>query len=97
MNGTEPVSISIAGIIMISAALASAQDLETYKATYESSSASYAVECGMLIKDINNRHLNNLTALQARVQKTGDLDLTTAVGMDANVYIIAESRQCFVY
>ena len=79
MNGTKRVSRSMAGIILISAALASAQDLKTYRATYESSSASFAVECGKLIKDFNNGYLSNLTALQARVQKAGNLDLTTAV------------------
>ena len=71
--------IAIAGIILISAALASAKDLKTYKATYEKEMGILILSHGMKMAELGQQYTKALDVLLNKVKKAGDLDKTTAV------------------
>ena len=71
--------IAIAGIILISAALASAKDLKTYKATYEKEMGILILSHGMKMAELGQQYTKALDVLLNKLKKAGDLDKTTAV------------------
>ena len=71
--------IAIAGVFLISAGLASAKDLPTYKATYEKQMEEIILSHGMKMTEVGQQYTKSLDALLAKVKKAGDLDKTTAV------------------
>jgi hypothetical protein len=72
-------SIIIAGAVLLFAALAPANDLNTYTATYEKKLAEIILSHGMMMSDVNRQYTEALAGLLAEVQKAGDLDKTKAV------------------
>jgi hypothetical protein len=71
--------IAIVAIVLISSGIASAQDLKTYKATYEKSIENIMLSHGMKMTDLGQNYSNALDALLTKVKKAGDLDKCTAV------------------
>ena len=71
--------ITIAGIVLISAGLTSAKDLNTYRSIYEESMEDIILSLGMKMTDLDQQYSKSLDALLAKVKRAGDLDKTTAV------------------
>ena len=71
--------IAVAGIVLISAGLASAADLAAYKATYEKQMEGIILTHGMKMTELGQQYSTALDVLLAKVKKDGDLDKTTAV------------------
>jgi hypothetical protein len=72
------IIIAVSVIILI-AGIASAKDLKTCKATYEREIDAIILSHQTNMTKIRQQYGKSLNALLARVQKTGDLDKTTAV------------------
>jgi len=71
--------IAIAGVFLISAGLASAKDLRTYKASYDKQMEKIILSHDMKMIYLGQQYTKSLNELLTRVKKQGDLDKTTAV------------------
>jgi len=71
--------IAIAGVVLITAGLASAKDLATYKATYEKEMENIILSHGMRMTEMFQQYTKFLDTLLAKVKKGGDLNTTTTV------------------
>jgi hypothetical protein len=71
--------IAIVAVALISSGVASAQDLKTYKATYEKSIEGIILSHGMKMTDLGNEYPKALESLLTEVKQIGDFDKTTAV------------------
>ncbi len=70
---------SIALVILISTAFASAGDLATYKATYTKQLQRITFEHGRQTRELGDQYLRSLDRLLAKAKAAGDLNETTAV------------------
>ncbi len=69
---TVTVVLSIAGTVF-------ANDLATYKATYEKKMETIILSHGMQMAELSQKYTDSLDTLLSRVKKAGDLNNTTAV------------------
>jgi hypothetical protein len=71
--------ITVAGAVLLFATLASANDLKTYKATYEKEMDTIILSNGMSMTELGEHYTKSLDSLLAVAKRAGDLDKTTAV------------------
>ncbi len=71
--------IAIAGLVLVSARLGTAADLETYKGTYEKTLLEIILTNGEEAKKLKQGYSKSLDVLLAKVKKSGDLQKTMAV------------------
>jgi hypothetical protein len=71
--------ILISVIMLVSAGITSANDLATFKATYEKSLEPIIFTYATKMTDLGKQYTESLEALLANVQKQGDLEKTKAV------------------
>jgi len=72
-------AITIIGVVLVSASLASAVDLKTYKDKYEQSLEEIILAHGMKMSDLGQQYTKSLDVLLTRVKRKGDLNKVTAV------------------
>jgi hypothetical protein len=72
------IIVTVSAMLIISG-IASAQDLKTYRATYDKEMGSISLSHGMRMTDLGVHYTKSLDSLLARVKKAGDLERTTAV------------------
>jgi hypothetical protein len=65
--------------MLIIAGNVSANDLKTYKATYEKNLQEIILSHGIKMSELGQQYTKSLDSLLARVKRAGDLDKTTAV------------------
>lgn len=70
---------AIAGVVMLTAGLASANDLNAYKSTYEKRLDDLILSHGIQMTELGQQYIKSLEKLLAKIKKAGDLDKTTAV------------------
>ena len=70
---------AIAGVVLVSAGIASAKGLTTYRTTYEKQMEEIILLHGMKMSDLGQQYIKALDVLLAKVKTAGDLDKTTAV------------------
>jgi len=75
-------AVTIAGLVLIAAGIASATDLTTYKATYEKEMDEITLAHGIKMTDLRQQYTKALDVLRETVKKAGDLDKTIAVMND---------------
>jgi len=71
--------IATVSSMLIIAGIASANDITTYKATYEKNLEEIILSHGMKMSELGQQYTKSLDSLLARVKKAGDLDKSTAV------------------